>query len=1046
MASNTKFIAWFDRLCKGAPSYHYDMKYYSTCTWDESYDSSNNLICSNFQVSFRRESTDYGYFSHCGSENCKYDSGSACFTNHFLKVATSLSSSPGYKQIGSWDYNCAHASASLGTYSIPGSITIAPGGSRTLDAAVGGACTTYVQEFTITNNRSRPQPTRPTVSAYASCSTASYTSASFSAGVSWGYCENGYNSSSYTVTDDKGNVVRSGSGTSVTIGNLQANTKYNVTFNVSNGCYSASASASTVTATGNNLTDLSPKTWDSASVRIVPIMGGGYYNSPTHTVQISECGRNNWRNVATSSSTTPVIVDITGLQAETCYQVRCTTSNGSVCNYTSNVQTFTTPKKGICLAEFTSIDPDTNSRCSETWADVCYKYETLLTPADITVYYRVKDGYDPTWITADTRTINNLTGTACFRINELFPNQVVYEAYIHTHTAEVDWDSEKTEFITPVCPEATSDNCESLTYMTEYLCASIKKIIEGGNMTVFANPYSLQLCEPGNEAPTSLTLWSRYLRLAHAYLCILCDFMNLSHVGAGQYLVGEIGWTNILTEIVESQMATDGWKLATSDAIYNYIHTKLKQVWHYQGTVDVIVATVANLASYPNATSAIVTGENAIYNKVNGNWTKNTELVPEDFGVWHINDDSDLAKAESGWYYWGGTWNNLDADLSDLEEQIEALEGESLNLVEVPEGSPQRIAVVDKSFDFSTADLSQDTIYFVTEPTTLPTPIYYTVTFAESDGTVIGEQQVLSGGIVGLPTPTREGYNFTGWTKDGAAFEDTMPILSDITLYANWQPQQVSVTYSIGAAEGATPDAVYGDYGMTVTLPNSDNFSYEGKTFGGWEWNGVKWNDYLPVWDNIVLNAIWDSVMITVAISVGSGVPDQILQVEYGTTIDPPATPTRDGYDFVGWADSEGNIFDFSQPITQNTTIVAQWTPANVTVSFNTQTLPPDATDTVENVNDVIIPRGSTVTEPVVTAENYILVYWTLNGTRFNFDTPVMEDITLDAVWVEAFDVEFDADGGTPAPVAQKVPNGGFATKPEDPSKEGCEFEGWMEE
>ena len=63
-----------------------------------------------------------------------------------------------------------------------------------------------------------------------------------------------------------------------------------------------------------------------------------------------------------------------------------------------------------------------------------------------------------------------------------------------------------------------------------------------------------------------------------------------------------------------------------------------------------------------------------------------------------------------------------------------------------------------------------------------------------------------------------------------------------------------------------------------------------------------------------------------------------------------------------------------------------------------------------------------------------------------NFDTPISEDITLEAVWIEAYEVVFDADGGTPEPANQKVGNGGYATKPQDPQKEDCEFTGWSEE
>lgn len=1043
MASQSIRLNGFARECYNDRSKYYNMWYYADVTWSESYDSQNNLTASNFSVTLRRSSTDYGYLSTCPSEDCKYVAG--CTTPHQVAVATSLSSSPGWSTKGSYNPNCTHPSATIGTYSIPGSVTIAPNSSTQLCVAKGWSCSTVTGCLTITNTRSKPSPTPPSVTAYASCSAASYTTGSFSASVSYGYCTSQYNSTSYVITDANGNTIKSGSGTSVSVGTLQANSKYNVKFTVSNGCYTSTSSASMVTSTGNNLTDLLAKTWDSASVRIVPIMGGGVNTTPTHTIQITECNRNAWRNVATSNSTVPTVVEFSGLVQETCYQVRCVTTNGSGCSYTSSPIQFNTPKKGICLAEYTTIEPGMSSDFSNTYVDICYKYETLLTPADITVYYRVKDGFDDEWLVGDTRTVNTLTGSVCFQIENLFPNQVVYETYIHTHTAEVDWDSDIQEFITPLVPEVQSDNCESLTYMTEYLCAAIKKIKDGGNMKVFANPYSQQLCEPGNEAPTSLTLWSRYLRLAHAYLCILCDFMNLSNSHEGQYLVGEIGWVSILNEIVESQMEADGWKLATSGAIYNYINEKLKEVWHYQGTVDVIVENLADLDNYPDATSAIVKSEDAIYDKKNGTWTKNTELVPEDFGVFHVNYESDQAKAESAWYFWGGTWNNLDADLEDLEAQVEQIATKTDILVQNAPNQQKVVAVVDKAAELPASISGKDIIYFITEPQQIPEPTYYTVTFMDDTGMILRQEAVVATGIVGIFTPVKEGYNFTGWTLDGEPYTGVMPVTQDITVMANWQPKEVTVSFNIGAAMGQTPDPITTNYGYNVWLPGAWDFSLEGKTFGGWALNDVIWNEWDPVYEDMTLDAVWDSIYLTVAVDLGPNVPNQILSVEYGNTISPLPDPTRQNYTFTGWQTQSGEPFDFTTPITENTTIVAGWELAIATVTFNAQTLPEETDEQVEDPASQSVAVGEYATEPVVTAENYILLYWSLNGERFNFDTPITDSITLEAVWTEAIEVEFDTDGGTPVPETQKVPSGGYATEPENPTKEGCDFEGWEE-
>ncbi|MCL2564066.1 MAG: InlB B-repeat-containing protein [Oscillospiraceae bacterium] len=66
---------------------------------------------------------------------------------------------------------------------------------------------------------------------------------------------------------------------------------------------------------------------------------------------------------------------------------------------------------------------------------------------------------------------------------------------------------------------------------------------------------------------------------------------------------------------------------------------------------------------------------------------------------------------------------------------------------------------------------------------------------------------------------------------------------------------------------------------------------------------------------------------------------------------------------------------------------------------------------------------------------------------RFDFTTPVHDDITLVAMWdkVETHDVTFDLNGGDPpAPATQSVRDGETATEPTPPpTREGYTFRGW---
>ena len=71
--------------------------------------------------------------------------------------------------------------------------------------------------------------------------------------------------------------------------------------------------------------------------------------------------------------------------------------------------------------------------------------------------------------------------------------------------------------------------------------------------------------------------------------------------------------------------------------------------------------------------------------------------------------------------------------------------------------------------------------------------------------------------------------------------------------------------------------------------------------------------------------------MYTVSFYTGNGSEVQSVQVEEGfTAVAPESAPDRLGYTFAGWD------FDFSQKITQNTQIVAQWT-ANTNTAYKVE-------------------------------------------------------------------------------------------------------------
>jgi uncharacterized repeat protein (TIGR02543 family) len=67
--------------------------------------------------------------------------------------------------------------------------------------------------------------------------------------------------------------------------------------------------------------------------------------------------------------------------------------------------------------------------------------------------------------------------------------------------------------------------------------------------------------------------------------------------------------------------------------------------------------------------------------------------------------------------------------------------------------------------------------------------------------------------------------------------------------------------------------------------------------------------------------------LITFAANGGSSAPaDQTIND--GDTLTAPATPTREGFTFAGWATDDGAAYDFSSPVTAPLTLTAAWTAA----------------------------------------------------------------------------------------------------------------------
>ena len=240
------------------------------------------------------------------------------------------------------------------------------------------------------------------------------------------------------------------------------------------------------------------------------------------------------------------------------------------------------------------------------------------------------------------------------------------------------------------------------------------------------------------------------------------------------------------------------------------------------------------------------------------------------------------------------------------------------------------------------------------EETTIPydfgTPTLYAkwtektwiVSFQSNGGTETASQSVVNGDNATEPEePERTGFAFEGWYIQGTdtAYDFTLPVTSTLTLYAKWSQMTYAVTFDANLPDGVDEEGLSGMPEAIYNIPSWESVG-DGYVFKGWyktEAPGVDDDAFDlasdPVLENLTLYAKWSNV-VTVTFNLSGGTfADETVEtsvtVTYGESLtELPANPIleKDGksYVFLGWY-VDGEHFDISEPITSDTTVVAEW-------------------------------------------------------------------------------------------------------------------------
>ena len=322
--------------------------------------------------------------------------------------------------------------------------------------------------------------------------------------------------------------------------------------------------------------------------------------------------------------------------------------------------------------------------------------------------------------------------------------------------------------------------------------------------------------------------------------------------------------------------------------------------------------------------------------------------------------------------------------------------------------------------------------------------IAHTVTFNTNGGDYVAPLTVNDGEYIRqFPTCYRRGYTFDGWYYDSKLTrraQDTVPVNSDITLYAKWISGTHTVSFYTNGGDYVSPLTV-NDGGYIRQFPSCYRNGYK---FDGWYYDSSltrRAQDTIPVNSDITLFAKWVSDSHTVSFYTNGGDYVAPMTVSDGGYIRQFPSCYRNGYKFDGWYydSSLTRRAQDTAPVYSDTTLYAKWASNTCTVTFDT--------NGGDYVASMTVTEGECISRfPTCYRNGYTFEGWYYDSsfTRRAQDTaPVYSNTTLYAKWSDStYTVTFETNGGSYcSPVA--VQAGSYISYLPSPTKSSCSFEGW---
>ena len=268
----------------------------------------------------------------------------------------------------------------------------------------------------------------------------------------------------------------------------------------------------------------------------------------------------------------------------------------------------------------------------------------------------------------------------------------------------------------------------------------------------------------------------------------------------------------------------------------------------------------------------------------------------------------------------------------------------------------------------------------------------YTVTLTDDNKELASINIKKGGNISQIDKPTKEGYLFLNWEKDGHEYNDETPVNSDITLKAVWVeiPNPVK-TYTVSFNFGGEIKKMCVKENEKVTepkeIPHKDKYK-----FLGWYDNDALYDFNTPVTKDFTLTAKFERNRITINYDLNGGTGTIQVEIEKGKIPDQPKDPVKFGYTFKNWT-IDDKLYFFDTPLDKDTTIKANYE-ANIYVEVTFDT------DGGNSIPKQYIVSGNAIDNlPSATKDGYKFLYWTYNDEKFDPNMKITTNIELKAIY-----------------------------------------------